>query len=103
MNVNRNELEPFVSVNFFNVQVAMLRRQKREISRENEEKSVKTDNFVQIEKFPSKNGRFCRLNIPPGYRVRKLIPDPDCIINTCPLRQATFSRFNQSPSSSSPG
>ena len=45
--------------------VAMLRRQKREISRENEEKSVKTDNFVQIEKFLSKNGRFRRLNIPP--------------------------------------
>ena len=43
----------------------MLRRQKREIFRENEEKSVKTDNFVQIEKFPSKNGRFRRLNIPP--------------------------------------
>ena len=45
----------------------MLRRQKWEISRENEEKSVKTDNFVQIEKFPSKNGRFRRLNIPPWY------------------------------------
>ena len=29
---------------------------------------MKTDDFVQIEKFLSKNGRFCCLNIPPRLK-----------------------------------
>ena len=72
--------------------VAMLRRQKREISRENEEKSVKTDNFVQIEKFPSKNGRFRRLNIPPWlcYADYKDKSGPGCIIFPCTVHSLIF-------------
>ena len=33
------------------------------------------DNFLQMEKIPSKNGRFCRLNIPPGHIWTIQIPD----------------------------
>ena len=53
----------------------MLRRWKWRKLRENEENSVFRTffwwKFFYLKKFPSKNGRFCRLNIPPRvpYRI----------------------------------
>ena len=59
----------FTSKNY----VAMLRRRKRENSRENEENSVKTDELVQIEIFPNPENFpvFAVLIYPPGIFIRK--------------------------------
>ena len=60
---------PFNKTNDFVLLGAMLRRRKREILRENEKNLRFSDNFSQVEKFPSKKRPFFCRNTPPWLGV----------------------------------